>query len=285
MRALSRLPALLGLALLAASDASDAGGYMRSGEEAELALTLKMDFGDRLFDKSGTRRGGGCSAGVSASFYGEYGLSYYTTLFANASLRHKDCAGRAAFSPGDTEIGLRRRVDPLRNDWVWEASLIIPTSRLGDPQPSDAQSYGLDLGLHWRPRPDPYDLSRERDDLEATWDLGAGVRAWSRHLPSEAWAYAAYRRPLRVPDFRQNLPGLAFVAELDGRASLARAHATRSDAVDVHDRFRLLGLDLGLSYKPSPFEILRATLRADLAGSNRADSSGIYLTYGRTLPR
>lgn len=255
---------------------------MRSGGEAYVSMGLKADLGDSYFDKSGERRDGDCSSGFSVPFYVDYGWSYYTNVFANGALRHRNCPGESSTGVSDTEIGIRRRVDPLANDWVWEASLILPTSRIGATRASDAAELGVDLGLHSRPRPDPYRLELDRDPLAGQWDFGTGLRAWASHLPVEWWAYVSYSKALSETNWMLGKRGWNFSASLDWRQSVARAHDTRP-AVDVHDRFRILGLSVGFSYPLARFESIRITLHRSLFGENRDDASGISVSYGKTF--
>lgn len=274
-------PALL-LALLLPASAALAGGYMRSGEETYASAGVKLDYGDRYFDKGGQRRDGGCAAGMSVPLYVDHGWSYYTNVFASTSLRAKDCPGQSAYSMGDTEVGLRRRLDPLSDAWVWEAALILPTSRVGATRASDAAEFGYDLGLHWRPRPDPYRLDLDRDPLAGAWDFGTGLRGWTGHLPLEWWAYASYSKALGETLWSTGQRGWRFNGSLRWRQSIARAHAT-GPAVDAHDGFRILDLNLGFSYPLSPLESLHLSFNQSLLGRNRDDSSGISLTYGKTF--
>lgn len=274
--------AVLGLALLACGSVVQAGGYMRSGGETYLSVGLKMDLGDRFFDKSGKRRSGDCDSGFSVPVYVDHGLSYYTNVFASSALRYKECPGESSSSIGDTLVGLRRRVDPLANDWVWEAALILPTSRIGATQASDAAEWGVDLGLHSRPRPDPYRLDLNKDPLASQWDFGTGLRAWAGHLPLEWWANVAYSRALSETNWMLGQRGWYFSGSLDWHQSIARTHDTEA-AVDVHDRYHLLGLTLGLSYPLAKFESFRISLHRSLLGENRDDASGISLGYGKTF--
>lgn len=259
-----------------------AGGYMLSGGETQYRVGLKMDFGDHYFDKSGERTGGDCGTGLSMPLAVEHGWSYYTNVFANTALRFKDCPGERQFSLGDTEIGLRRRVNPLDNGLVWEATLILPTSRIGDTRNSDAAEFGLELGLHRRQRPDPYRLDLDRDPLAGHWDYGTSLRAWAAHLPLEWRAYLAYSRPLGLTNFGLGQRAWSFSADLDWRQSIARTHP-ESPAVDNHDDFHILNLSLYFGYPLARFERLGISLQKSLLGENRDDSSGISVTYGKTF--
>ena len=260
-----------------------AGGYMRSGGEAFASAGFQLDFNDRYFDKAGKRQDGGCAAGYSVPLYVDYGWSYYTNVFANTSLRYKDCPGQSASSMGDSEIGVRRRVNPLSDKLVWQASLMLPTSRIGATRPSDAAVLGYDLGLHWRPRPDPYRLDVDKDPLAGGWDVGTGLRGWASHLPLEWWAYASYGRALGLTDWASGKRAWSFYATLDWRQSIAREQA-RGPAVDAHDDFHLLGLSVGFSYPLARHERLGVSFYQALKGENRDDSSGITLSYGKTFP-
>lgn len=282
----AHLALFLGITTALTSQTAHAGGYMRSGEETGVSVALKRDFRDRVYDKDGTNvPGSGCSPTTSASVYAEYGYSYYTTVFAATSIRHKSCPGEAAFGLGDTEAGIRRRVNPLRDDWVWEGSLIFPTSRLGRQQASDAQALGWNLELHWNPGPNPYDLTRDRTFLESSWGFGTGLHGWTRHLPLEGSAYVLYRHPVRISNWPGDQPGITLTAQLAARTSLARDHVSSNVAVDPHDTFQIFNMTFGFNYYISRFETLRATVQSDFAGKNHSDSSGILISYGRTLPR
>ena len=284
MRAMKRflahaLSTCLGLAI---ATSAVAGGYMRSGGETFVGVGLKLDYNDSFFDKSGERQHGGCDSGWSMPLFVDHGLSYYTNVFASTSVRYKDCPGDKAWSLSDSEVGLRRRVDPLSNDWVWEASLFVPTSRLGAMRSSDAAAWGYNLGLHWRDRPDPYVLDDTRDPLAGHWDAGFGVRGWAKHLPLEGWAYVTYSRPLGLTNWALGHRAWTFSATLDWRQSLTRTHAT-APAVDAHDQFHLLDLRVSFEYPLSRFERFGLSFSQSLLGENRDDSSGITVRYGKTF--
>ncbi len=277
------LAGLLGLAALP-GPALMAGGYMRSGGQMHLDVGLKLDYGDRFFDKQGHLTSGNCGSAVSVPLYADYGWSYYTTVFANTSLSYRDCPGsQRAYDLGDTEVGLKRRVDPFSNTLVWHAIAILPTSNIGAVRGSSSRSAGLDLGLHWQPRHDPYDLNHERDPYGGSWGFGAGLRTWAEHLPHELWAYAGYGRAISLPDWRLGKGGWSFYGALRYRQSIGQSHVT-GGAVDSHDDFRVLGADLSLSHRLGKNESLRLTLSRDLAGENRYVSNSIGIHYGKTIP-
>jgi hypothetical protein len=141
---------------------------------------------------------------------------------------------------------------------------------------------GVDLGLHWRKRPDPYRLDLDQDPLQGVWDFGAGLRGWAGHLPLEGWAYVSYAKRLRETNWSLDQRGWQFSGTLEWRQSLSRTHDVEP-AVDPHDRFRLLDLRLGFGYPLSPLESFNVTFTQALLGKNRDDSSGIGLTYGKTF--
>lgn len=276
------VPAVLFCSAIAFSLPLRAGGYMRSGGETYSSVGFKLDFADRYFDKEGQRTNGDCSSGITLPVYVDHGWSYYTNVFVSSALRFKDCPGQQGTSLSDTEIGIRRRIDPLSDELVWEALLILPTSRVGATRASDASVLGYDLGVHTRWRPDPYRLDLDRDPLAANWDFGTGLRGWASHLPLEWWAYASYSRALGETNWALDQRGWSFSAKLDWRQSIARTHAVRP-AVDIHDDFHILGLTVGFSYPLRQFENFSITLHQSLLGENRDDTSGITVSYGKTF--
>ncbi len=280
LAALCLPPALLGLG---GTLPAEAGGYMRSGGEAYVSTGLSIDFGDQYFDKDGSLSSGDCDSGLSLNLHGEYGQSYYTTLFMSTSIGYRACPGKDSWGVGDVELGVKRRVDPLSNTLTWHASVSLPTSQWSDPRSSESQETRLEFGLHYMPRPDPYDLSQDRDILQGHWNFGIGVRTWLAHLPHEAWAYVSYDKPLLLQTLSPGWRDWALHAEVTYRQSIARTHATEP-AVDYHDAYHLLTLDLGLYHPISRHESLGLEVSWGLLGENRYASRTFRINYGKTIP-
>lgn len=280
------LRAALFVVLSASSFGAFAGGNMRSEGESDVSLGVSYDFGDRVFDKSGRIvTGRDCSTNPTFSFYGERGVSYYTTVFASSSVHNADCPDQAGPGMGNSEVGLRRRINVLADDWVWESGLILPTSKIGNKKKSDPEYLGWAFGLHWNPKGNPYDLSIDKDYLSAEWGFGLGLHGWFANLPTEASASVSFRKQLRLSDWLRDIPAIGVSAELSTARSIAQANNSNDLAVDRKDSFQIYSASFGLSYRVSRLESLRLTLQGDFAGKNRSDNSGITLSYGRTFPR
>jgi len=273
------------LCTLAIPLAASAGSHMRSGGEGFVSIGLSTDVGDnRIFDKSGNAITGSCNPGQSLNAYGEYGWSYYTTVFASGSLRHEDCARGEQWGLQDGEIGVARRIDPFRNTWVWEASLLLPSSLLGN-QSSSHDAIGVAAGLHYHPRANPYDLTNEINPLQPKWDFGADIKGWFDDTPLEGSVYAQYTLPLQATDWNLGRGGWSASARLEYSQSLGSTHATTPYAVDSHDAFRQLEASLSLRHAISPNEGLSIGLQTTLAGKNTDGTSSIGISYEKTFPK
>lgn len=257
-----------------------AGGYMQSGGAGYASVGVNADLAGDNWEKDGRHVASSCGAEQSISAYGEYGWSYYRTIFAATSITHKGCPNESAWGLGDTRVGVRGRVDPFSNARVWEAALILPTSRLGGGRRSDSDSLGASLMLHYNPRPNPYDLDLDREPYSSGWGSGIGVVAWQRHLPHEWHAYVGYTHTFSalVPEGGRAPVRLSTDLELQG--SLARSHETRPRAVDVHDDYYLATLNFRLGYPLAPRKALHFSLAVDLLGKNHKDTTGIGVSYG-----
>jgi hypothetical protein len=257
-----------------------AGGYMQSGGFGYASIGVNADLDGGNWEKDGSHVSSSCGAEQSVSAYGEYGLSYYRTVFASTSITHRGCPGETPWGLGDTRVGLRGRVDPLSNAKVWEAALILPTSRVGGGTVSDTDSLGASLWLHYNPRPNPYDLNLERDPYSPGWGSGIGVVAWQRHLPHELHGYVGYTFVFSSLVPESGRAPLRLTTDLEMQGSFARTHETRLRAVDAHDDYYLATLNFKLSYPLARRESLLFSLGVDLAGQNHKDSTGIGVSYG-----
>lgn len=263
---------------------AQAGSHMRSGGEAFVSTGLSMDLGDRLFDKQEKRISGSCDPGQSLSLYGEYGRSYYTTLFASAALRHQICGSDEKWGLEGGKIGLTRRVHPLSNALVWEAALLLPSQRFGN-QSASRNAMGLEVGLHYHPRPNPYDLTLPIDPLEPYWDFGASIKSHFDGLPGELQTYGQYTLPLRKNLWNQGQGGWVASTRLGFSHSLWGAQASTPSPVDSRDTFWRLDIDASLKYALTPEKSLRIGLSHSLAGKNTSESSTISLSYEKTIPK
>jgi hypothetical protein len=264
--------------------AASAGSHMRSGGEGFASLSLSMDLGDRIFDKSGNVTSGNCSPGQSVNAYGEYGWSYYTTVFASGSLRHQSCPGGEKWGMEGGQIGVTRRIDPLRNTWVWEAALLLPSQRFGN-QSTSHNSVGVTAGLHYHPRANPYDLTREIDPLHLNWDFGADIKSWFDGSPLEGSVYVQYSLPLQATNWNLGISGWSASMGLQYSQSLGSTRVTTPNAVDNQDAFRRLDASLSLRHDIGKYERLGIGLQTSLVGKNTDDTSSIKISYEKTFPK
>ncbi|MHB1084360.1 MAG: hypothetical protein ACYCZA_05925 [Thiobacillus sp.] len=272
------------LCTLAMPLATSAGSHMRSGGDTFGSLGLSMDLGDRIFDKSGNTFSGNCSPGQSLNAYGEYGWSYYTTVFASGSLRHQTCTSGEKWGLESGQIGLARRIDPLRNTWVWEAALLLPSQRFGT-QSSSHNSMGVTAGVHYHPRANPYDLTNPINPLQPNWDFGADIKSWFDGSPQEGSVYAKYTLPLQKTNWNLGIGGWSATAGLQYSQSLGGTQATTPNAVDSQDAFRRLDVSLSLRHALALHEALSIGLQTSLSGINTDDSSSIKISYEKTFPK
>ena len=281
---MKRLLAQCLLCTLAFPLIANAGSFMRSGGETFASLDLSMDLGDRIFDKNGEARSGSCSPGQSLNAYGEYGWSYYTTVFASGSLRHQNCASGEKWGVESGKIGVARRLDPLRNTWVWEAAILLPSQRTGN-QTASRNGLGVVAGLHYHPRANPYDLTHAIDPLHPTWDFGANIKGWFDGSPQEGAVYAQYTLPLQATDWNLGVGGWSLTTGLQYSQTLGRTRATTPYAVDNQDAFKRLDVSLSLRHALGRNEALSLGLQTSLAGENTDDTSSIRISYEKTFPK
>lgn len=254
---------------------------MRSGGESFVSLELNMDMGARIFDKGGKRLSGSCSPGQSINAYGEYGWSYYTTVYASGSLRHQTCGSNEKTGLESGKIGISRRVMPTSNALVWETALLLPSARIGN-QSSNRDAFGVQAGLHFHPRPDPYNLDLPVDPLQAYWDVGAAVKTWFDNSPTEGSVYLRYTLPLRASDLNLGIGGWSATAGLDYSQTLGNTRNTTPFAIDSNDVFRRLNASVSIRHALGRDENLSIGLQTSLSGKNTSDSSAINISYEKT---
>lgn len=276
-RVLSRaLPPLAVLALAGAlPDAAWAGGWMRAEGELRLAMSLSLSTAEERWDKDRRLRDAACTKRRGAvGVQGEYGYSYYYTVFADASVSHKECAGESdASGLSDLSIGVRGRLDPFRNGRTWEVSLKLPVSGgTDDPDRSGNGEFGLQAGVHFRVRPDPYAVSDERRQ-DGGWSWGTGVRLWTGGLPPQGWGYAEWQPEAALAGWRTG-------ARLYGLRSFGGDGAGSSRRSRGNDYDRLTA-SLGASRKLDADRTVSVELAHDLWGRNADRESQLRLGLSR----
>jgi hypothetical protein len=117
--------ALVGLML---AGSAQAGSSLRSEAQVFYNGTLGYNWATRYWDQAGDSRDIGCrSTYQSFSHYGEYGWSYYHTLFGAVGLARSACADNQESGLSDLKLGVRGRVNRYLNDRAWELELTVPT--------------------------------------------------------------------------------------------------------------------------------------------------------------
>lgn len=258
-----------------------AASDMRSERENDLTLGLKLDYGERFWNRQGDSISRDCSNALILPVRYERGLSYYRTLVVKGGVKHQTCGGSATRLE-DIEIGMRGRVDPLSNRYIWEAALQLPASRwTGGDLDRETGSLGVVLGIHVDDRPDPYESFFDPEThTEGRVGYGGGIKLWAEHVPGQAWAYFSWSKLLRNADWRRNIGGWWIYARLEAKHSLLREHRTRADgALDPHDRYWQVSASAHLSTQIKPWQVLTLGISKDLAGRNVSDGSGIAVYY------
>lgn len=261
-----------------------AGGYMRSGGETFVSGGLSADMASKLFDKRGNRIDSTCNSGQALFVYGEHGYNYYTTVFASASLRNQSCPTGAKQGWDGGKIGLNRRVNPTSNTLVWEAALLLPGRHFGNTS-NRSNSPGIEGGLHYHPRLDPYNLNQAITWLEPYWDFGVTAKENFDNLPAELAAYGQYTHPLKASVWDKGIGGWTAAVRLDYLRSLWHVQATTPLAVDSQDVFWKVVLGVSLRHALTHYESIRIELIGSPAGQNINESRTIGLSYEKTLPK
>lgn len=128
IRSCDCVAALAAVAALLCGPAAHAGASLRSESHAFYAATLGYNWATRYWDEAGDSRDIGCrSEYQSFTHYGEYGWSYYHTLFGSVGLAQSRCADSGESGLTDVKAGIRGRVNRYLNDRAWELELTIPT--------------------------------------------------------------------------------------------------------------------------------------------------------------
>jgi len=103
-----------------------------------------------------------------------YGYSYYYNFFVNTALAHQKCGPAAVNGLGDVVVGVRGRLDKLRNGRTWELAVSIPTgydgtkaNRLGFGK------FGLWGGVAWSTQNTGWEAS-----MPSYFEFGTGIQYW-----------------------------------------------------------------------------------------------------------
>ena len=130
----------------------EASAWMRSEGELQLSMSLSLSTAEDRWDRDRRLVEADCTTRRRAlDVQGEYGYSYYYTVFADAGLTNKECGGEPGESGlSDLTLGIRGRIDPFRNGRSWEIALKPPVS--GDDsdtaRPGNGE-FGLEFGGHF----------------------------------------------------------------------------------------------------------------------------------------
>lgn len=140
------------LVLMIISGPVFAGSWMRSESEYLYHASFSHSSADQYYDNRARLKDADCkSSDLNFNQAIEYGYSYYYTLFADISLEHSSCGGKSENDLGDLEVGIRGRINLLRNGRSWEVALIIPTDNKSSSSSNlGAGEFGIKLGLHGR---------------------------------------------------------------------------------------------------------------------------------------
>ena len=192
------LPACALLVCAGLPASAGASAWMRSEGELQLSMSLSLSTAEERWDKDRRLISADCTThrqGVDV--HGEYGYSYYYTVFADAGVSNKECSGEQRVSGlSDLTVGVRGRIDPFRNGRSWEVSLKLPVSGdTNDPARPGNGEFGLNLGVHFRLSPDPY-VNPVLVSRDAIWSWGAGLRLWTGGLAHQGWAYVGWGRDI-----------------------------------------------------------------------------------------
>lgn len=224
---LALLAMLLGVASLATE--ARAGAWMRSEGELQLRLDLSLSSADERWDGERRRVDAGCTTQRQGlELQAEYGYTYYTTLFAEAGLRQRRCAGEAAAANSGLDrlrLGMRGRLDRFRNGRSWELALNLPVAaESSDPARPAGGRIGITGGLHLRRTPDPY-AGGAVEGAAGIVSTGFGVDLWSGGLAQQIWGYGAW-------DSRQTDAGWAWSTRVDATRSFGGDADLRANDYD-----------------------------------------------------
>lgn len=260
--------------LLSHAPSAEAGAWVRSEGSSLLRLSVGSSSADSEWDRKRRRVNTACdSRRHSVGVHGEYGYSYYHTVFAAAELSSKDCRGGSNVQGlSDLTVGVRGRLDPFRNGRAWEVALKLPISGTSaDRDRPGNGEFGIDAGIHIRMVPDAYDHAAQRDH-KGVWSWGSGVRLWTGGLAHQAWAYGGWSRDLN------DVWGLS--TRLAG--TLSFGGSKRDSDGRIRNDYDKLTASIGLNRSLSQTTSLSVSLSRDLLGRNTDQATGIRLSISRS---
>jgi len=140
------------LALLPWTSLSQAGAWLQSEGDSYFSARLDYTRSEKYWDQNSQLIDQGCdSLSKINTYYGDYGYSYYYTLFGKFSYLDLSCGDDQESGLGDIELGIRGRFNVFRNGRAWEVTLIAPGGYdKNSPVRLGYGRYGLKLGLAWR---------------------------------------------------------------------------------------------------------------------------------------
>ncbi|ATX81458.1 hypothetical protein Ga0123462_0588 [Mariprofundus ferrinatatus] len=174
----------------AGSVTAQASAYMLSEGQNMYTTGFTYSTATDWFNQNRNRVPQGCtSKDYSWNNSYTYGYSYYTNLFASASLANQACgAGAKSTGLGDVTLGIRGRLDITRNGRTWELAAIIPTGY--DAQRINRLGYGK-FGL-WGGVAFSSQNTGWEEKAPSYWEVGTGLNYWFGSPATQWKSYAKW---------------------------------------------------------------------------------------------
>lgn len=264
--------ALLTVLLLFYINTAMAGDWLLSSGYSALSLGYSYTSSEKNWDEKRQLYSSNCVIRDQAlSMRYEYGYSYYHTLFASSSFNAEHCGNDDTSGIADVRLGMRGRMNPFRNSYAWEFSLILPVQGDALNNKTGTDQVGLEAGLFRSYRPDPYEKLRYVYS-KGVWGWGLGASLWNRLLDQQVWGQLTWSHPVgSLMAFKANLSGTksVIIEEL--------ASDTNSNERRRYKDYDIVSLGMKLSGNINTDYRLGLSLKQDVWGRNTSRDTTLGL--------
>lgn len=250
-----------------------AGDWMLSKGRSKLGTSLSVTGSNRYWDEDSKIQKDICTnVDGSLGLRYEHGYSYHKTLFFSTAVKTKRCADEKVSGISSMKMGVRGRINPFRNGHTWEASLIIPVQadRFEDVK-SDADAYGLELGLFRTYRPDPYKFAFTEQNA-GVFGWATGINLWSKDIGHQFWLQGSWRKKLNDEN--------SVKATLGGKTLISGTADNKDKNGDrLSNDYDVITASFRLSHKLDADSRVGISLRQDVWGRNTSRDTAGQISY------
>lgn len=259
---------VLALLLLLPSVAS-ANAWLRSEGEHLIYTSLSYSTSYRYWDRNGDRRDkSDRSKNYGASFHYEYGLSYYYTIYAGTDYAMNTYADEESKGIGDLSLGVRGRINKLRNGRAWHLTAIVPTGYSRDiNQRLGYGRFGLEGGVAFQ-----FLDENTKQTIKSHGEWGAAVRMYEGPPATQFRTYVKWNQ-----DLSADPQGWGSWAKLEGNFSPLDDGEEEPGVDATSDHFAeydVVSGEIGLKHPLFTNWSFSAALHKNLWGRNASQSWG-----------